>query len=161
VTHVPDQGEHLSSPPKAMTRERMRWYCDALETAADADGTFKIADPTIHSSDDYAHDQGLPAIIADGMISTNWISGMLVRRFGMAYLSSGELMTKFIRPIYEDEVIETHGEVVSVELADGHATVRLDVWCQTDSGLKCTVGNAQIAIPTQVGSDLSVASETR
>jgi acyl dehydratase len=132
-----------------MTRERMRWYCDALETAADADGTFKIAEPTIHTDDEFARSQGLRGIIADGMISTNWISSLLVRRFGMDYVSRGELGARFIRPIYEDESIETCAEVTEVETVGETVTITLDVWCATSDGAKCTVGSAKILLANE------------
>lgn len=91
-------GTELRSPQRIMSLERMRWYCDALETAADADGTFKIAEPTIHTDEEYARSQGLPGIISDGMITTNWISGLLARTYGLGYVARGSLRTKFIRP---------------------------------------------------------------
>jgi len=147
-----DVGDALSEPTRIMTRERMRWYCDALETAAAATGEFVIAGPTIHSDDEFARANGLPGIIADGMISTNWISGMLYRAFGEQYLASGELQTKFIRPVYEDERIETHGRVVSRELTDQGARYVLDVWCQTSNEEKCTVGQARVLMPVDTAS---------
>ena len=54
---------------------------------------------TSNSDEEYARAQELPAVIADGMISTNWISGMLVEQFGMDYLERGELRTRFRRPV--------------------------------------------------------------
>lgn len=138
----PAVGEVISAPPKRMTRERMRWYCDALETAAAADGTFVVADPTIHSDDDFARKQGLPGIIADGMLSTNYLSSLLYRHYGVDYLAGGSLDTKFIRPVYEDEVIEAHARVV----ADDGRDVRLEVWCEVEDGVKCTVGEASVRI---------------
>lgn len=144
---VLEVGAGVDGPSRLMSRERMRWYCDALETTALGTGEFVIAEPTIHSDDDFALNNGLPGIIADGMISTNWISSMLVAAFGNRYIARGELHTKFIRPIYEDEMIETKGVVRSVENeSDAGEVYVLDVWCQTASGEKCTVGVARIPV---------------
>ena len=71
-------GSELRSAPRAMTRERMRWYVDAQPTVAADDGRIHTQPPTIHDDDAYARKQGLPGIIADGMISTNWIMGLLL-----------------------------------------------------------------------------------
>lgn len=139
-------GELLTSPGRMMTRERMRWYCDALETATDGDGEFKIAAPTIHTDDEFARSQGLPGIIADGMISTNWISGLLVEHFGLDYVAHGELRTKFIRPVYEDEVIATFAKVEAVEPVEHGQLVTLKVWCSTAAGELCTVGEARVPV---------------
>ena len=143
MPELPEIGAEMRTEDRIMSRELMRWYCDALETAADADGTFKIAAPTIHSSDEYAHSQGLPAIIADGMISTNWISGLLSREFGLGYIGHGSLRTKFIRPIYEDEIVSTHARVTGVEKDDVGAVITMDVWSAVEpGGTMCTVGTA-------------------
>ncbi len=129
-----------------MSRERMRWYCDALETAAAADGEFRIAEPTIHTDEEYARAQGLPGIIADGMLSSNWISSLLYECFGLPYLARGELTTKFIRPVSVDEVIETHGVVKDIDASAGQLVYELEVWCQNAAGEKCTVGSARVPI---------------
>lgn len=143
-------GQTFEATPRLMTRERMRWYCDALETATDADGTFKIADPTIHTDDEYARSQGLPGIIADGMISTNWISGLLVSQFGMDYVARGDLLTKFIRPVYEDELIKTFARVANLAHSPDGVIVELKVWCEKSSGEQCTVGTAFVPLSGQI-----------
>ena len=73
-----------------MTRERMRWYVDAQPTVAHDDGRIHTQEPTIHDDDDYAKSQGLPGIIADGMISTNWIMGLLLDTFGPEFAAQGQ-----------------------------------------------------------------------
>lgn len=135
-------GTEFHAPARVMHRERMRWYCDALETAAEANGGFVVAGQTIHSDDEYARSQGLPGIISDGMITTNWISGLLVRAYGLGYVAHGSLSTKFIRPVFEDEVITTHAKIVGYETTDDGAVVSLDVWCAKADGQICTVGSA-------------------
>ncbi|MDR1212593.1 MAG: MaoC family dehydratase [Propionibacteriaceae bacterium] len=139
---TPAVGDHYSSQPIMMTRERMRWYCDALETAASPSGEFIVADPTIHSDDAYAWAQGLSGIIADGMLSTNYISSLLYRHFGLPYLAGGELVTKYIRPVYEDEIVQAHGQVVAV--AAGR--VELKVWADLPQGQPVTVGTASVPL---------------
>lgn len=137
-------GTTVASPPVRMTRERMRWYCDALETAARADGTFIVAEPTIHTDDEYAKAQGLSGIIADGMISTNLISSLLYGTYGLDYLAAGSLDTKFIRPVYEDEDVSAHARVVSRE----GDRVSLEVWCAVgaNADVPVTVGLATVQL---------------
>lgn len=123
----------------------MRWYCDALETAAAASGEFIMAEPTIHTDEEYARSQGLPGIIADGMLSTNYISGVLTRLFGIHYLSRSTLSTKFIRPVYEDEVVEPHIEVTGIDEDAGGTWYQLKVWCTANDEL-CTIGEASVLV---------------
>jgi acyl dehydratase len=128
-----------------MTAERIRWYDDAMLSAAKGEDT--RAGANIHTSDDYARSQGLPAVIADGMISTNWMSEMLVAHFGMDYLERGELRTKFIKPIYLGAVVSVRGRVRSVERADGAGVAYvLDVWCEDQQRVKLTDGDARVVV---------------
>lgn len=138
-------GAILRSPPRQMTRERMRWYVDAQPTVAMDSGRIERQEPTIHDDDDYAKSQGLPGIIADGMVSTNWIMGLLIDRFGDCVARKGRLRTKYIKPIYEDDMIVSCARVTSVEATDtGETAYQLEVWCETRSGDKVTAGDATV-----------------
>jgi acyl dehydratase len=138
-------GSELRSAPRAMTRERMRWYVDAQPTVAADDGRIHTQPPTIHDDDDYARKQGLPGIIADGMISTNWIMGLLLDAFGRAALRKGKLRTKYIAPIYENEIVTAVARVSALTHGpDGETAMQLDVWCETGPGRKVTVGDALV-----------------
>jgi 3-hydroxybutyryl-CoA dehydratase len=141
-------GGEYRSHPRPMTRERMRWYCDALDTATINDGTFYIAPPNIHNSDEFAKNQGLPAIIADGMISTNWLYGFLLDTFGPAFLARGEFATKFVRPVMEDQKVACRARVTArTPQADGSVRCDLDLWCEDDKATVLTVGTAAVFLP--------------
>jgi 3-hydroxybutyryl-CoA dehydratase len=131
-------GSEWRSAPREMTRERMRWYVDAQPTVAADNGRIQTQEPTIHDDDDYARKQGLPGIIADGMISTNWIMGLLMDTFGEEFITKGKLRTKYIAPIYEDQVVISCAKVTAI---DGNA-YKLEVWCEDDTAKKLTVGEA-------------------
>ena len=141
-------GTELRLAPRPMTRERMRWYVDIQETVQVDDGRIHTQPPTIHDDDAYAKKQGLPGIISDGMITTNWIHGLLVDAFGPAAAGKGQLRTKYIAPIYEDQVVVTCARVTAVNhTASGETAVALDVWCEDDTGKKLTVGDALVHLP--------------
>jgi 3-hydroxybutyryl-CoA dehydratase len=138
-------GVEFRTPPRPMTRERMRWYVDAQPTIAADDGRIHTQPPTIHDDDDYAESQGLPGIIADGMISTNWIQGLLCDVFGSVIASQSRLRTKYIAPIYEDQIVIAVVRVSSVTASQtGGFLYELDVWCEDDTGKKLTVGNSSV-----------------
>ena len=113
----------LRSAPREMTRERMRWYVDVQPTVAHDDGRIHTQEPTIHDDDDYAKSQGLPGIIADGMVSTNWIMGLLLDTFGVDFVHKGKLRTKYIAPIYEDQVVISCARVTAIETGRRHDRV--------------------------------------
>lgn len=138
-------GTEFRTAPRPMTRERMRWYVDAQPTIAADDGRIHTQPPTIHDDDAYARSQGLPGIISDGMISTNWIQGLLCDVFGIAMVSRSSLRTKYIAPIYEDQIVIAVAKVTAVTAtAGGQPSYALDVWCEDDTGKKLTVGQATL-----------------
>ena len=140
-----EAGSEFRLPPRPMTRERMRWYVDIQDTVQFDDGRIHTQPPTIHDDDAYAKKQGLPGIIADGMISTNWILSLLVDVFGDIVLRKGRLRTKYVAPVYEDQVIIACARVRTVrDDASGAVVHELDVWCEDDTGKKVTVGEAVV-----------------
>ena len=146
-THVAryQAGTEVRLAPRPMTRERMRWYVDIQETVQVDDGRIHAQPPTIHDDDAYAQKQGLSGIISDGMVTTNWIHGLLIDMFGPAAAGTGRLSTKYIRPIYEDQVVITAAKVVNVLDNEHNETVyELEVWCEDDQGQKLTVGDARV-----------------
>lgn len=138
-------GHEFRAPPRPMTRERMRWYVDIQDTVQADTGRIVTQPPTIHDDDAYAKKNGLPGIIADGMISTNWLLGLLVDVFGPEAAGRGRLRTKYIAPVYENQVIIACARVRSaVRDGAGASVYELDVWCEDDTGLKVTVGEAVV-----------------
>lgn len=138
-------GSEFRMPPRLMTRERMRWYVDIQETVQQDTGRIVTQPPTIHDDDEYARKNGLPGIISDGMISTNWILGLLVDVFGPDAGKKGRLQTKYIAPIYEDQAVVTCGRVKSVyDNAEGETVYQVEVWCEDGQGRKFTVGEATV-----------------
>lgn len=137
-------GTTLRAPARRMTRERMRWYVDLLPTVEADDGRVHQAEPTIHDDDDFAKSQGLPGIIADGMVSTNWILSLLLDAFGEEALEKGKLRTRYIAPVYEDAVIHVCATVKAAQPQAGRTAYEFEVWCEDDEGKKLTVGEASL-----------------
>jgi hypothetical protein len=136
-------GDVIKGPVRYMTPERIEWYDSGMLSAAK--GELAQVGANIHTDDDFARSQGLPAVIADGMIMTNWCSEMMVAHFGMDYLTRGELRTKFIKPVFLDETVFVFAKVLAIEPSgDGGQTYVLDVWCENDKGVKITDGHARV-----------------
>jgi len=139
-------GAEIAGPVRLVTPERIEWYDSAMLSTAK--GELARVGSNIHTDEEYARSQGLPAIIADGMIMTNWVSSMLVEHFGMAYVERGELRTKFIKPVPLGMTVVCRGRVLSVErLAGGALAYMLDVWCEDDDGVKVVDGHARVEVP--------------
>jgi 3-hydroxybutyryl-CoA dehydratase len=78
------------------------------------------------------------------MVSTNWILSLLVDVFGPDAATRGRLRTKYIAPIYEDQVVIACAKVDTVTHDGGNPVYDLTVWCEDDRGKKVTVGDARV-----------------
>lgn len=138
-------GTDIKGPVRVMTPERIEWYDSAMLSAAK--GELTRVTVNIHTDEDYAKSEGLPAIIADGMISTNWCSEMMIEHFGLDYIERGELRTRFIKPTFLGVTVSVRGRVTAAEPQPSGAVVyKLDVWCEDETGLKLTVGDAKVEV---------------
>ena len=138
-------GAEIHGPVRVMTPERIEWYDSAMLSAAK--GELAQVTINIHTDEDYARSEGLPAIIADGMISTNWCSEMMIEHFGVDYIERGELRTRFIKPTLLGVTVSVRGRVTAAEPQPNGATLyKLDVWCEDETGLKLTVGDAKVEV---------------
>lgn len=143
-------GEVISGPTRPLTPDRIAWY--SIGMLSGATGTRQEVQHNIHTDDEYAKSQGLPAAIADGMHSTNWLNSMMANTFGPHFIANGELRTKFIKPTYANVPITTKGKITKrVENSDGSIQLNLDVWTEDSSGLQLTVGEASVLITKEFG----------
>ena len=138
-------GTQIRGPVRVMTSERIEWYDSAMLSAAR--GELAQVTVNIHTDEAYAKAEGLPAAIADGMISTNWCSEMMIEHFGIDYVERGELRTRFIKPTFLGVTVSVRGVVTSaVAQKSGSVVYTLDVWCEDENGLKLTVGDAKVEV---------------
>jgi acyl dehydratase len=138
-------GDVLGRLERTMTAERMRWHVEALDAAA-GDAPARAA-VNFHTDDESARANGLPGRIADGMVTTNWLSSLLVQAFGEAVLWGASMRAKFIKPVFEGDRVEARVTVTAVE-DDGAAgrTIHTELRCENQDGELCTVGAAVVAV---------------
>ncbi len=138
-------GEKLPTVTKRQTFPRMQWYGDGLRGGATGElgRTFE----NIHTSHEFARGQGLPGAIADGMISTAWVSSILFKAFGVDYLNSGYLKTKYRRPAFVGRTV-SYGATVTgkEELESGSTRYELEVWARDNTDELLTVGEAHVDV---------------
>jgi 3-hydroxybutyryl-CoA dehydratase len=138
-------GTEFRGPVRVVTAERIEWYDSAMLSAAK--GELAQVGDNIHTDDAFARNQGLPGTIADGMISTNWCSSMMIAHFGMDYVERGELRTKFIKPILIGATVSGKGRILSAEKREnGDTEYQLDVWCEIEDGTKVVDGDARVVV---------------
>jgi acyl dehydratase len=141
-------GDELTGPVRAITVERIEWYDSALLSACTNE--LRQVGVNIHTDAEFAKGEGLVVPIADGMISTNWCSEMLISQFGIDYVSTGELRTKFIKPVNLGVLLHVKGRVKEATPQPNGATLYLlDVWCEDSDGRKLVDGDARVEVPAR------------
>src|SRR5262249_29296301 len=72
---------------------------------------FSFGPRTIHTDRDVAIESGLAGPIAQGLMSTCYLSEMLVNFFGAAWFESGWTSHAFIKPVASGDTLTVHGRI--------------------------------------------------
>lgn len=97
---------------------------------------------TFHTDLEYSKSLGLPAPIAQGMMSACYISELMTRFFGYGWRRGGKMSVYFIKAVYAGDVLYVSGSVKEKIPEDDATRIILDVWCENQAGTKVTVGTA-------------------
>jgi len=138
-------GDELKGPVRGITPNRIEWYDSAMLSAATNE--LRQVGSNIHTDESFARSEGFSGVNADGMISTNWCSEMLVAAFGLHYLERGELRTKYIKPVNLGALLHVRGRIKeAASTASGGTLYTLDVWCEDAEGRKLVDGDAKVEV---------------
>jgi acyl dehydratase len=98
---------------------------------------------SIHTDPDWAREKGFRAPLAQGMMSTAYVSEMMVALLGEGFVEGGRMAVKFIKPVFAGDTLTLHGVVREKQAADaGRTRVVVEVWCENQEGVKTMVGEA-------------------
>jgi acyl dehydratase len=97
---------------------------------------------SIHTDEAWAQAKGFRAPLAQGMMSTAYVSEMMTRFLGAGFVKGGTMSMNFIQPVFAGDRLTVHG-VVKEKNAEGDATrVVVEVWCENQDGDMTAVGTA-------------------
>lgn len=97
---------------------------------------------SIHTDESWARQKGFPAPLAQGMMSTAYVSELMTRFVGAGFVKGGRMSMAFIKPVYAGDRLTVHG-VVKDKRREGDGTrVVVEVWCENQHGDKTAVGTA-------------------
>jgi acyl dehydratase len=97
---------------------------------------------SIHSDEDWARQKGFRACLAQGMMSTAYVSQMMVELLGPSFASGGTISMAFIKPVYAGDRLTVHGVVKDKQSDHGATRVIVEVWVENQHGEKTAVGQA-------------------
>jgi acyl dehydratase len=97
---------------------------------------------SIHTDEAWAKQKGFRGTLAQGMMSTAYISELMMNLLGEGFVQGGEMAVAFIKPVYAGDRL-TVGGVVKDKVREAEGTrIVVEVWCENQLGEKVTVGTA-------------------
>jgi hypothetical protein len=126
---------------------------DALETCektiyqrALAERTFSAE--SIHN-DEYTRQQGYPGALVSAYVLCGYMSEPLVRFFGPAWFTSGEISLRFVgKGVQQADLVRCGGTVREI-VQDGdqpNLRIVLDIWMEKANGVRPVVGTASAVV---------------
>jgi acyl dehydratase len=98
---------------------------------------------SIHTDPEWARQKGFRAPLAQGMMSTAYVSEMMVAFLGEGFVQGGRMAVKFIKPVFVGDTLTVHGVVRGMQPAEaGGMRIEVEVWCENQDGVKTMVGEA-------------------
>jgi acyl dehydratase len=97
---------------------------------------------SIHSDEAWARAKGFLAPLAQGMMSTAYVSEMMTRFLGAGFVRGGAMSVTFVKPVYAGDRLTIHGVVRDRRPEDGATRLVVDVWCENQHGEKTAIGTA-------------------
>lgn len=97
---------------------------------------------SIHTDPEWARQKGFRVPLVQAMMSTAYVSQMMMQYAGAGFVKGGAMSVSFIKPVYAGDTLTLHGRVKSRQ-PEGKATrVTVEVWCENQDGVKTMVGTA-------------------
>ena len=97
---------------------------------------------SIHSDEVFAREKGFRTCLAQGMMSTAYVSQMMVKLLGPGFARGGTLSMAFIKPVYAGDRLTVCGVVKDKQSDNGATRVVVEVWVENQHGEKTAVGHA-------------------
>jgi acyl dehydratase len=103
---------------------------------------FSFGVPNIHTDRNIALESGLAAPIAQGLMSTGYLSQLLTEFLGTDWIDSGWTSHTFVKPVWAGDTLMAHGKIRERRVDANGTRLVLDVWCRNQLGDLTTVGSA-------------------
>lgn len=97
---------------------------------------------SIHSDEAWARQKGFRGCLAQGMMSTAYVSQMMVKLLGPGFARGGTMSMAFVKPVYAGDRLSVHGIIKDKQPDNGATRVVVEVWVENQHGEKTAVGHA-------------------
>lgn len=97
---------------------------------------------SIHTDPEWAQKKGFRVPLAQAMMSTAYVSQMMVNFLGAGFVKGGKISVAFIKPVLAGDTLTVHGMIKSREPEGDKTRVTVECWCENQDGIKTMVGSA-------------------
>jgi acyl dehydratase len=97
---------------------------------------------SIHTDEAWARAKGFRACLAQGMMSTAYVSQMMTTLLGAGFVRGGTISMAFVKPVYAGDRLTVRGRIKDRRPENGATRVTVDVWCENQDGATTAVGTA-------------------
>ena len=97
---------------------------------------------SIHTDVEWAKKKGFRAPLAQALMSTAYVSQMMVTWLGEGFIRGGKISASFIKPVIVGDTLTAHAAVTAVDDVEGRPRVTVECWCENQDGEKTVVGSA-------------------
>jgi acyl dehydratase len=122
-------GEELPALAKSISHRRIDCYSG-------------VRPRSIHTDPDWARAKGFAAPLAQGMMSTAYVSEMMVSFLGEGFVQGGRMAVKFVKPVLVGDTLTMRGRVRAKLPEAGRVRVEVEFWCENQHGVTTMVGEA-------------------
>lgn len=95
---------------------------------------------SIHTDPDWARAKGFRTTIAQGMMSTAYISTLMTKAVGEGFVVGGKMDAKFLRPVYCGDTLEITGHVEGFSREGERIRVHVSVAARNQDGEQTMAG---------------------
>lgn len=137
VTATPDLvGTPMLGPRKTVHQDQMSVFSNVAEFWHN-----------IHTDLSVALRAGLPGTLAQGLMSSMYVSELGTRLFGAAWFAHGWNYLTYLRPVLAGDDLSCRAVVTEVAPGDSGTRVELEVWIQNDRDETTAVGWLSCLLP--------------
>lgn len=97
---------------------------------------------SIHTDPEWARKKGFKTALVQAMMSTGYVSQLMVDYLGTGFVKGGKMSVAFIKPVYAGDTLTVHGKITSREPEAGRNRVTVEVWCENQDGVITMAGTA-------------------
>ena len=141
---VVDEGQARKKPPRPPFPTATGPELAPLKKTVDARRCWMFSGPgrNYHTDREQAQKLGFPDIVVQGMMSTCFVSQLMLEGFGMGWLEGGRMSVKLTNVLWVDESVTVRGKTREEHPESDRSRVHCDVWVEKEDGTRVILGSA-------------------